>query len=496
MSGGSVRIPFGDAFGPNQLTLDDDDACSLAVILELIEDHEGNPDEFEAEVADTFFEDSSVPGDRAENTRFGLGPRGYQLVDEEFTFTEIGVELSEMRSDTDELHDRFSEHILLNLNGLKVIEVVEDLPALGMTPTLENIIDALESEYNVEGRSDTTTDISQMRAWLNKSGIIGTGRDYSIDQAKVEELVGVSDEEILELYGLTDEQTAFLRALALVDPSEPIPHTKVSDIAEDAYGVEISGKRATTYVLDPLEEEGYISVTSRRGSPNLVEMTDRFEAQVLRPIFEHISERSGVPRDILRTSFEELEEQLDSDSKHGKGQALEALTVKVGYMLGLEFVGWHVRNWSGTGGSEVDVVMDSVGTAFSRWQIQCKNMANSLRTSDVKEEVGVSRLVQSNVILMIARSGVVDDARQYASRVTARGNLSIIFLNAEDLAEFDANPDKIVNTLRREARRVQRHKQIGARDMVEAVADESDRSEEAALEAHQEDLSEFVDEDG
>lgn len=365
-----------------------------------------------------------------------------------------------------------------------------------MNPTLETIIDVLESEYNIESRSDTTTDISQMRAWLDKSGIIGTGRDYSVDQAKIEEMVGASDEEILALYGLTDEQSAFLRALALVDPDKPIPHTTVRSIAEAAYGVDISGKRATRYVLEPLEEEGYISVTSRRGSPNLVEMTDQFQADVLLPIFDHINDQTEVPRDILRTTFTELEEKLDSGSTHEKGRALEALTVKVGYMLGLEFVGWHVRNWSSTGGSEIDVVMDSVGTSFNRWQIQCKNMASSLRTSDVKEEVGVSRLVQSNVILMIVRSGVVDDARQYASRITARGNLSIFFLNAEDLTDFDSNPDKIVNTLKREARRVQRHKQIGARDMVEAAGEKDTRDEEEILKEYHDDLSEYIDRKG
>jgi hypothetical protein len=112
MSDGKIRIPFGDAFGPNQLTVDDDEACSLAIILEVIEATEVNPDEFEKEVAETFFQDSKVPGDRAENVRFGLGPRGYQLVDENFTFTEIGQGLNELRSAPDELHDRFSEHIL------------------------------------------------------------------------------------------------------------------------------------------------------------------------------------------------------------------------------------------------------------------------------------------------------------------------------------------------------------------------------------------------
>lgn len=65
--------------------------------------------------------------DRAKNVRLGVGPAGYRLVDEDFEFTELGEELCELRDDPNKLYDRFAQHILRNLHGLKGIEIVEDL---------------------------------------------------------------------------------------------------------------------------------------------------------------------------------------------------------------------------------------------------------------------------------------------------------------------------------------------------------------------------------
>jgi len=500
MARDSTDLPFGDAFGPGQLTTDDDDPAELVVVLELAERHEGDRDAFDRAIADEFFPDSNNPVERAKNVRLGMKEKsGYELVTEEFEFTDIGQELYDLRDDEDALFDRFAEHILKNCHGRKLIEIVEDIDARGDTPTVALIQEAFREQYDFH-ISGSTSDLSQLRAWLNKADVIGTGRDYSIDRAKVEELVGASTDDVLELSGLTEEQQAFLRALTAIDPQKPMPNSEIREIAEQAYGVDINQKSIVKDILKPLTEAGYIEYVNPvevTGKPNLVVTTDKFEADVLKPLLEDISERTGVPRHVLRASFTELWEQMDatnddgSADTHTRGLALETMAVKLGRLLGLEFEGWHIRGRN-TGGSEVDVIADRVGVSFERWQIQCKNTKSNLRTEHVKEEVGVSRMVQSNVILMIARSGVGSGAKKFATRVMFRDNLTIMFLHGDDLQKFDENPRDLLRTLRTEARRIKRLKGLDERDMVEIEeGEERANREEETLEEYEEVVEEY-----
>ncbi|MBS1263226.1 MAG: hypothetical protein MAG715_00398 [Methanonatronarchaeales archaeon] len=92
-------LPFGDAFSPGSLRLEDKEGAQLPLVLELVRKHEGDPDEFDQEIADTFYQNSSEPLVTAKNVRLGLGPSGYQLVDEDFRFTEIGDDVRREEGD-------------------------------------------------------------------------------------------------------------------------------------------------------------------------------------------------------------------------------------------------------------------------------------------------------------------------------------------------------------------------------------------------------------
>ncbi|QLD85545.1 restriction endonuclease [Natronomonas halophila] len=487
-------LATGDLFGPAQLDVSDNDRSELPVVLELVKEYEGRPSDFDDMVAKRFLSDSKNPEDRKGNLRYGLGSNsGYGLVDENFYLTDTGEELYELRDDEEELYERFAKYILLECDGLKLIEIVDDMQAAGETPTLTSIADAFEEQYDIHLHG-TTSEVSQMRAWLNKAGVIGTGRDYDIDWSVVEDLIGIDSEGLLELSEVTTEQRAFLKALARIDPDERIPQNIVREIAENAYGVSLNPKSIVKNVLTPLQEDGYIEYVNPSdvsGKANLVIVTDKFEKEVRAPILDNISERTGIPRHILRTSFEDIREQMDADSKHERGLALEVLAVKLGNLLGLDFEGWHIRGRN-TGGAEVDVIMDSTDVSFTRWQIQCKNTKKSLRTKHVKEEVGVARMLQTNIILMVARSGVSSDARQFASRIMFRDNLTILFLEGDELMRFDENPAELLNSLRQETRRVGRLKQLTEDDMVEvAEDDERVNREEETLKEYQAVIEEY-----
>lgn len=467
-------LPFGDVFSPGSLRFSEDGSCQLPYLFELIDEYEGRKEAFTRQIADIFFEDSSDPMVTAKNVSLGLGPAGYQLVNEDFEFTDIGRTLYELRKDEDALYDEFAKHILLNLHGLKVMDIINDLEMAGEATTTTNIVRELRQQYDLYVK-ESSTHWNQMRGWLAQADLINTRTHHiNINWEKLDELVGIDSQERLELSGLSEAQEAFLRALAAIDPDVPIQNNKVRELAEDAYDVYIDSKSITSKVLDPLEEAGFIeyeATVEYTGKPSAVMFTEKFESEVLDPILDNISDRSGVPRKVLRLSFDEIREQMDADLNFLKGQALEALAIKIGLMLDLTFAGWRIRGTE-TGGAEVDVVMDSTGTGFSRWQIQCKNTQNRLRTKHVAKEVGMARMLQSNVILMISRSDVVPAARRYAKKVMTTENLTILFLNGDDLEELEESPEHLSGSLKRQTQQVHQLKQLRDEDQIDDLTKE------------------------
>lgn len=470
-------LPVGDAFSPAQIDLTGADLGvydikhqdrELAAVLDLAEQFEGDPDGFDNAIEDLFFPNP----DRAFTVRTGMTENGYQILDDEFNFTELGKELLELRDEPDELYDRFAQHILLECHGLKGIEIVEDLEAQGKRTVNKNVKDEFRKQYNFH-IDETSNHWSQIRGWMSKAGIINTNtHHYRIDRSRIEELIGVDSNMILELDSLNPRERAFLRSLALVNPNGKIKNSVVKQIAEEAYGVDITQSRISRRLLDPLEEKGFINWEHVDGKANWVEPAERFNAEVLEPILEDLAERSGAPRQILRKSFSELFNEMDSDSTYQKGVALETLAVKLGRMLGLEFVGWRVRGRE-TGGSEVDVVMDQIGLTYSRVQIQCKNIKGKLQTKHVAREVGISRMLQTNTILMVARGGVTTDARRFANRIMHEENMSIVFLEVDEIEDLDSSPNELHNTLRGKSRRIHNRKQLDEQEMIDRGEEES-----------------------
>ncbi len=477
-------LPFGDAFSPAQLHTDGD-RTELSVVLEMAKEYEGQEDEFDEAIQETFFPDDDDTT-RAKNVRLGMKNRGYKITDENFYLTELGDELYELRDDPHELYDRFAKHILRNLHGLKGIEIVEDLEAEGRKTVNDNVKEEFKQQYDFH-IDETSNHWSQMRAWMSEAGVVNKGTHrYNIDRTRIEELIGVDSGDIVELDELTERQQAFLRALALIDPPGEVKSRTVKRIAEHAYGVNISQSNISRRTLDPLEEAGYIEWEHVSGKPNLIETADKFDAEILKPVLDDLADRVGVPRHVLRLSFDEVMKELDSDSTHEKGIALETLMIKTGRLLGLEFVGWRVRGRN-TGGSEVDVVMDEIDTTFNRWQIQCKNTKSQLESKQISREVGIARILQTNTILMIARGGISQDAKQYANQVMRHENIAIMFLTGEDIEEFDENTDHLLTVLRGEARRIHNIKRLDRQEVEqEDGIDLIDREDEA--------LEEFDDE--
>jgi hypothetical protein len=459
MSGEPSGLLFGDAFGPGQLETDATDRSELAIILELIAEHEGNEEEFKEIVASRFFEDARDPDERARLVALGLKEPGYQIVDTDFTFTSLGEQLYDLRHDEDQLYEEFARHILLNLHGRQVIEVIKDLRASGQKTTADTIKEALERRYGIS-IGETTNHWSQMRGWLHKAGIVNTGtHHYDIDTDRIREILDLSTDELETLESLTSEQRAFLRALAAIDPDDTIENTEVREVASNIHDTQIPQSKITSNILEPLADAGYIEITTRRGAPNLVKPTAEFDAAVLEPLLQQFAERIGVPREALQLRFRELDSVLESGSPSEQRTALTALGVRLGRHLGLEYVGYRTADH---GGQETtnDVIMDDAEITLTRWLIHCSASRSKVTPTEVASVTTTARLTNANTILYVARSSFREDAERMATRIMKNEPYTILMLGEQPDPAYDEAPSALIEDVTEQLDSIRRSKAI------------------------------------
>jgi hypothetical protein len=144
--------------------------------------------------------------------------------------------------------------------------------------------------------------------------------------------------------------------------------------------------------------------------------------------------------------FEEILAGLESDNKHTKGLALEALAFYLGRLIGLQFVQWRLRSKE-TGGAEIDVIMEGANLIFSRWQIQCKNSAQAT-LEDIAKEIGLAQIIKTNVIVIVTTGKIGGKARSFAERIMRETNYQVILIHKSHLQRIKNDPTEIADILR------------------------------------------------
>ena len=161
---------------------------------------------------------------------------------------------------------------------------------------------------------------------------------------------------------------------------------------------------------------------------------------------------------MLTKSFEEILNDIHSENTYKKGIALEALAFKILRILGLDYLATRVRA-EATGGNEVDLLFHSDRLVYSRWQIQCKNTTN-VSIDYVAREVGLTQILYSNVIVLITTGTVSPKAKQYANHIMKNSNLSIVFVDKDDIVAISKDPVSIVDIFDREAKKTMQLKRL------------------------------------
>lgn len=440
-------LPFGSEFSPNQI--------DLPIVLEIIAQHHSDKDGFENSLENTFFSENKTSERNkqklAMNLRLSL--QAYQIIDDNIQFTDFGENLYDLRNDSEDLHTELAKHILLNLHGLTLVQCVQDMVAAGEKVNLLKLREWLQERGIHFPRGGKHP--SMMRLWLEKAGVFT--KRWVVNEARLIELAGISQDELDVLTQLTDQQKAFIKAL--VNQGEKVVSfsNDIEKLASATYGVKFNEKMLPKTVLYPLQDEGYITLErgtkspGRGAKPFLVSPTNKLKKEVIIPILEQLEQQvQSDLRPLLRKPFTEILKELDDGSIHIRGLTLEALAFKLMRIIDLDYVATRLRG-NVTGGAEVDLIFESSRLIFSRWQIQCKN-TSSVRLDDVAKEVGLTHILKSNVIVMVSTGEIGASARDYANKVMADSNIAIVMIDHADIENIVDNPPFIIHALNREAK--------------------------------------------
>ena len=449
-----TSLPFGSEFSPNQI--------ELPRLLEICVFRSGSKEQIESEILQRYFVYHGGGSEKnrrtlAMNCRLGL--KAYGIIDEYSVITPFGKMLFNIREAEDKLYSSFAKHILLNLNGLGFVQCIRDMTTSLQTINLSTLRQALTERgihYPSGGKHP-----SILRLWLEKAGVF-VGSRWQLNNDRVNEILGVED-GMEALRGLSPLQRVFLLALTNTGVREPQPANQIARLAEVTYGVKFPEKSLPKEVLNGLVASEFITsykTTKGRGAkPFLVAPTEKAEAEIITPIIKQLEEQTDPKLTaLLIKPIPEILDEIKSPNTYISGLALEALAFKLLRILGMDYLTTRLRAES-TGGSEVDLLFHSSRLVYSRWQVQCKNTAQ-VTLDQVAKEIGLVQVTYANVIVVVSTGRISSSARMLANRTMKQTNLSIVFVDGEDIERVSTNPATIVDVFEREARATMQLKKL------------------------------------
>nr|MBA2633274.1 hypothetical protein [Chloroflexota bacterium] len=258
----------------------------------------------------------------------------------------------------EELFEAFARHVLIRLGGLRVVEAVQQMKMDALQVTGDTLAEYLTDQGFAVNVHNTA--INSMRMWLAQAGIF-SAKGWDVDATRKAQLVGLDDEAIAAIVGMTDELRAFVIALCRINPEGDYPAAEIRNLAEAIVGHRFARASLPNVVLEPLRRAGLIEYETKGtggGKTSILRTTPAFEATVLEPFIEHaVQSLDAALTAYYRKPPAQIYTELGSGDTFIKGQALEAYAIRIMRLLGLRFVGWRKRAQDTTGRAEIDVVM-------------------------------------------------------------------------------------------------------------------------------------------
>lgn len=443
---GELSVPYAQQFSPRQTPLDR--------VMAVLRQHAGDRHTLRRAIASAFFKDKSTREKLAGNTLVSL--QTYGIIDSDGALTTFGASLS--AAGADEALRLLARRILLDLNGIPIVETVREMRRAGTSVALAR----LPRELRRRGirATENSSDLSGMFGWLREAGVLD---GYDIVATEYEAIVGTSLEQVEELKTLTAGQLYFLRAMVALGVTEFTPHNSVCRHAEGIYPgqVRYNWKDIHRDVLRPLKKLGYIEVrkrgastpSARGGKPADVRPTPKLQRDLGDGMLSALARAAGY--EVLREIASRSWADVVADLRQGKdlalrGKALELLAIKVCQTLDLDFLGWRETDEDIAAGNEVDAMLHSSRLIYTRWQVQCK-AAPKVSVETIAKEVGAAQVTLANVILVVGTGKATSHAQTYRERIVRSSNLNIIVVEGHHLDRIVQDPSAIVDVLRQQA---------------------------------------------
>jgi len=401
----------------------------------------------------------SQPTHRMKSLPLEAGVQYGLLTEHTYQATDLAKQLATLEEP--EIYEVFAHHILLNLNGLRVVEATQQMTQDRLEITGDTLCQYLTDQgFRVTVHN---TAINTMRMWLAMADLFpkGKGKDMWIPRRAVKEkLLGMSDDMIGSLASFSEEQRAFLRTLCNLRSEGWVAAAEVRDIAETTFGVRFGRASLPKEVLEPLKQAELIEYETRgtkSGKTSQLKVTQKFNLDVLKRFLDSAVKNldSALTAYYLKRP-EDIFASLNSDDKFVKGQALEALSIYVMRLLGLRFRGWRKRA-KDTGYSEVDALLSGMfGGLPTTWQVQCKNTPKaSVSLEDIAKEVGLLPLTNATHILVVSTGIFTDAAERYAEEIMLKCPVSIFLLNNYDMEAIKKKPTYISSVIKNKGQAIQ-----------------------------------------
>lgn len=440
------ELPFGTQFSPNVVDL-------KTLIVQIYASEGKSVKELENEIYESFYagKDKSL----AYNCKVAITAYGIIETGDIVKITDFGKELYAHKDNEEVLFTVMAKHILMNLNGLALIDMLRRLELNGEKVTNESVNEALIGiGYNVQKTSNYA---QVMKLWLEKAGVLDK---WKVQEEKMDELIAIRPSDISLFRELTPEQYYFLMALCNVGSSDKQVATEIRDLAIGSYNITFGEKAFANQVLKPLEGKGLIKTTKTtvgRGSKSaLVELTDKSNKDIIEPLLNQFRDQVGnALAEAYCNTFEQLRIDIDDKNPYKKGLALEAFAIKIMKIIGLNFQRTRYRDK--VAGGEVDVIFDSTRLMYTRWQVQCKN-TSVVSIDQVAKEVGLSHVLKSNCIVMVTTGQLSSEAIKYANKIMNDTNLCILILQKADIERIIKNPTSIVEIFNKQAEKAKKVK--------------------------------------
>src|SRR5262245_52378591 len=129
-----MKVPFTQQFTPK--------VTPLNRLLPILRSNAGNTKALKKAIGSVFFNSSPDPAKMAGNTLIALRYCG--ILAEEDRLSNFGQELVASQGDLDEAHRLLARHILLNLDGVGIVETLQEMTSGGIRIQLTSLPSELE----------------------------------------------------------------------------------------------------------------------------------------------------------------------------------------------------------------------------------------------------------------------------------------------------------------------------------------------------------------